>query len=120
MVSVSVLHFYVVSALNFGVIPCKGYISTTECEHSPFFWKLCRNYFRIIFTENKLKRKRADGKSAKAEREQVFLSESGIVESFQTCLLPGAVHYDDDGGGGLVVVTTVAEVAVTAMMMMMV
>ena len=73
--------FYVVSALNFGVIPGKGYISTTECEHLPFFWKPCRNYFRIIFTENKLKRKRADGKSAKAVREQVFLSESGIVES---------------------------------------
>ena len=41
--------------------------------------------FLIIFTENKMKQKRTDGESAKAVREQVFLSryksEPGIVES---------------------------------------
>ena len=75
----------VVSAQNSGAIPCNGCISAAEYEHSSFFWKPCSNYFQSIFTENKMKRKRTDGESAEAVREQAFLSryksEPGIVES---------------------------------------
>ena len=74
----------VVLALNSQAIQSKACISVAKHEHSPFFWKVCQNCFQIIFTENEMRWKRTDGESAKAVREQVFLSryksEPGIVE----------------------------------------
>ena len=76
----------VVLALNSLAIQSKACVFTAKCEHLPFFFKLCGNYFQIIFTENKMKQKRTDGESGKAVREQVFLlrytCEPGMVESF--------------------------------------
>ena len=55
------------------VLALNSCVSAAKYEHLPFFQKLCRNYFQI-FTQNKMKWKRTDGESAKAVREQVFLS----------------------------------------------
>ena len=74
----------VVLALNSLAVQSRACISVAKYEHSPFFWKPCQNCFQIIFTENEIRQKRTDGESAKAVREQVFLSryksEPGIVE----------------------------------------
>ena len=48
----------VVLALNSQAIQIKACISAAKYEHSPFFWKLCWNYFQIIFTENKRNREK--------------------------------------------------------------
>ena len=75
----------VVSALNFQAIPSKACISTARYKCSPFFWKLCWNYFQIIFAENETKWKRSDGDSANAVREELLVlryqSEPSRVES---------------------------------------
>ena len=55
------------------------------CFEAFVFFSSSGSYVEIIFTENKMKQKRTDGESAKAVKEQVFLSryksEPGIVES---------------------------------------
>ena len=107
----------VVLALNSWAVQSKACISAAKYDCSLFFWKLWWNDFQIIFTENKIKQnwwrkcqssegtsvpveiqiweKSTDGESAKAVREQVFLSryksESGIEESSVLqifCILP--------------------------------
>ena len=55
------------------VLALNSCVSAAKYEHLAFFQKLCWNYF-WIFTQNEMKRKRTDGESAKAVREQVFLS----------------------------------------------
>ena len=77
----------VVLALNSWADQREACISVTKYDLPlHFLWKLCWNYFQTIFTENKLKWKRSDGRSTKAVREHVFLlkykSEPVIVESF--------------------------------------
>ena len=82
VVSVSALSFCVVSALNSRAIQSEACISAAKYERSSFF---SGSRAEISFTENKMKRKRTDGESVKAVKEQVFLSryksEPGIVES---------------------------------------
>ena len=79
----------VVWALNSRAVQSEACISTAKYKRLPFFWKPCGHFLGIVFTENKMKQKRTDGKSAKAAREQVFLSryktEFGIVatQTFQ-------------------------------------
>ena len=77
---------HVVSALGSQATRSKACISAANYELLPFFLKQCCHCFQVIFTENKMKRKRSDGESAKAVREQVFLSryesETCVVKSF--------------------------------------
>ena len=48
----------VVPALKFWAVQSEACSSTAEYECTSFLRKLCWNYFEIVFTENKLKRKR--------------------------------------------------------------
>ena len=48
----------IVSALNSRAIQSEDCISAANHECWTFFWKLRLNYFLIVFTENKMKRKR--------------------------------------------------------------
>ena len=61
----------VVSALNSRAIQSEACISAAKYERSSFF---SGSRAEISFTENKMKRKRTDGESVKAVKEQVFLS----------------------------------------------
>ena len=75
----------VIPSLKWRAVESWACISAAKYEHLPFLGKPCWNYLQVNFTENKMKWKRTDGESAKAVREQVFLSryksEPGIVES---------------------------------------
>ena len=113
--------FYAVSALNFGAIPCKGYISTTECEHSPFSWKPCwkknSDYFHGEQSETE-KSWWQKCQSSEGPSVPVWAQHSGVFRFQTLCLLPGLCTMMVVVVV-VVVVTTVAEVVVSAVVMMM-
>ena len=79
----------VVPALKFWAVQSEACSSTAEYECTSFLRKLCWNYFEIVFTENKLKRKRNENtlsfsKKKRKEHWGVLLS---VLECKQVCLM---------------------------------